>query len=136
MRCAKLTLRFELGRRLRSCPEIDREVLAAALVAIRARGDLTVHALVRIVGLSPRQLLRRFLKATGLKPKEFISARRVRAALIDAVDYDARRWADIAAASGFSDEAHLSREVRRLLGSSPSAIRAHLRSMHGTLVDR
>jgi len=126
----------ELGRRLRRCPEIDREVLAAALVAIRARGDLTVGALVRTVGLSSRQLRRRFLRATGLTPKELISARRVRAALIDAVDDDARRWTDIAADSGFSDQAHLSREVRRLLGSSPSAIRAHLRSMHGTLVDR
>ena len=35
-------------------------------------------------------------------------------------------WADLALASGFADQAHLAREVRRFSGLSPTGLRAYL----------
>jgi AraC-like DNA-binding protein len=116
---------------------VDGPVLAAALLIIRAHGELTVSSLACAVGLSPRQLRRRFLASAGLTPKELIRARRVRASVVGAVSDDALPWTDIAAGAGFSDQAHLTREVRRLLGLPPTALRAHLRRItHRAIIDR
>jgi AraC-like DNA-binding protein len=115
---------------------VDAEVLAAAMLVIRAHGELTVSSLACAVGLSPRHLRRRFMASAGLTPKELIRARRVRASVVGAVSDDALPWTDIAAGAGFSDQAHLTREVRRLLGLAPTALRAHLRRItHRAIVD-
>jgi AraC-like DNA-binding protein len=41
----------------------------------------------------------------------------------DALAADQLKWVEIAAMMGFSDQAHLSREFRRITGWSPSALK-------------
>ncbi len=71
-------------------------------------------------GLSERQLRRRFHWAIGYAPatlrriERFNTVRRL-------CDGPGRDLAGVAAAAGYSDQAHLSREVKRLTGLTPTA---------------
>ena len=74
----------------------------------------SVAETARVVGLSDRQLLRRSLAAYGYGPKTLTRILR----FTQAVDL-ARAgtdFASVAAATGYSDQAHLAREVRELAG--------------------
>jgi AraC-like DNA-binding protein len=75
------------------------------------------------LGLSERQLRRRFLASVGYGPKTLQRVLRFRGFLkrLDATrgDVDLARFA---ADCGFADQAHLTRECSRLAGLSPAAI--------------
>jgi AraC-like DNA-binding protein len=125
-----------IARHLAAADAIDRDVLTAARLIVRARGDVTVREVIAATGISPRQLRRRFLAAAGLTPKELIRTRRIRASLLDAVAAEAPSWSEIAAARGFSDQSHLVREVRRAIGITPAALHPYLRRVtYGGIVD-
>lgn len=74
------------------------------------------------VGLSPRQLQRRFIEQVGLAPKLY--ARTVR---FDAV-LDARErrpdttWTELAHRYGYFDQAHLLRDAHAFTGAAPGAL--------------
>ena len=80
--------------------------------------------LAREVGLSRYQLVRQFAQATGLTPHAYLVQRRL---------HHARRLmragtplAEVAAASGFADQSHLTRLFARTFGTTPHAyLRAH-----------
>lgn len=76
--------------------------------------DETAHAL----GLSSRHLRRLLLEHTGLGPKEHQRIRRLRRFLDDD-----SQLADAAVAAGYADQSHLTREVTRLCGLPPGALR-------------
>jgi len=97
--------------------------LRTALVSLR--DGTHVSEVASLTGLGERHLLRLFEEHVGLGPKAF--ARVIRAqALVSDLDAlalgESPRWADLAAAHGFSDQAHLIREVKALTGVSPSAL--------------
>lgn len=93
-------------------------------------GDAEVQDLISDVGLSYRQVLRRFKHAVGLTPKEFLRLRRVRNACLRVVEAEAGlRWAEISAESGFADQSHLTREFGRAFGWPPSLVAAYLRQI-------
>lgn len=99
----------------------DALVGAAArrLADPRARSATVAEEL----GLSERQLRRRFLESVGYGPKTLQRVLRFRRFLrrLDAADGDAD-LARLAADCGFADQAHLTRECSRLAGLSPAAI--------------
>jgi len=80
----------------------------------------SVAETARVVGLSDRQLLRRSLAAYGYGPKTLARILRFTRAL------DLARagtdFASVAAATGYSDQAHLARDVRGLAGVSLTAL--------------
>jgi AraC-like DNA-binding protein len=81
-------------------------------------GDVPVGALADEVGWSARQLTVRFRAEVGLRPKEAARVARfdrARGRLAPGV-----RLADVAADTGYFDQAHLAREFRALAGCSPS----------------
>lgn len=84
-------------------------------VALRRHGDVRVERLSEAAGLGVRQLERQFLDQVGLNPKGFARTARLQRALhllragLPAVD--------VAASCGFSDQAHLAREFRRVAGA-------------------
>jgi AraC-like DNA-binding protein len=88
---------------------------------------LRVEDLADRAGCSPRQLQRRFAEHVGVSPKWVI--RRYR--LYEAAERVARgtdvRWADLAADLGFSDQAHLTRELTQALGMPPERYAAYCR---------
>jgi transcriptional regulator GlxA family with amidase domain len=81
-----------------------------------------VDELAAAVGLSERQLRRRFSVAVGLRPKAYGRVVRLHAALSLAGSSARPRWADIAQQCGFYDQPHLIAEFRAATGRSPTAL--------------
>jgi transcriptional regulator GlxA family with amidase domain len=92
--------------------------------AQRRFGDVSVLALAHHVGVSERTLHRGFLDWVGGAPKPFLRALRVREAA--SRTQGPRALVEIAAELGFSDQAHLSREMRELWGTTPARLRSGL----------
>ena len=102
---------------------LDGQVVSAARRVMATGGDVRIAVLVEESGLSPRQFRRRFTAAVGVSPKELARIwrfRRCALAALDPASPAAARWADLAAAHGFADQAHLVREFRHLLGLPPT----------------
>jgi AraC-like DNA-binding protein len=121
---ALATLTAAVARRLPPPDELDRAVRAAALRAARSRA--AVDALGAEVGLGERQLRRRFADAVGYGPKTLQRVLRFQRFLALASDR-ARAGGDLAALAfeaGYADQAHLTRECRRLAGLPPAALLA------------
>lgn len=114
-----------LDRRTGATP-IDPLVRAAAEALSRARGDRAIGDVARAVGLSARQLRRRFRAGTGLSPKEYARVRRLRTAA-EVRLRDGDPWSQLAARLGFADQAHLVREVGRMTGVPPTLLEGRLR---------
>jgi AraC-like DNA-binding protein len=94
----------------------------AAVTHITARGgDVAMPALAAHCGIGLRQLQRRFRLATGLTLREWARIRRLRESLALRLRTEAG-WSTIAAASGFADHAHLTREYQSLVGIAPTHV--------------
>lgn len=114
-----------LLRVLRDDPAaVPPELREAWRLTTSAAGRLPVREVARRVGWSDRYLLRRFRAETGLAPKEaarvvrFDRARRALAARVGGSG--APDLAALAAAAGFADQAHLTREWRAFSGLPPT----------------
>ncbi|MDX1953585.1 MAG: AraC family transcriptional regulator [Verrucomicrobiota bacterium] len=105
----------------------DNVVVELTQRILAAEGDISVAALCAGLGLSYRQILRRFYEATGLTPKEFARLRRLRHACVEALRKAAPAWADLSAATGFSDQAHMTREFQDIYGWTPRLVHEYLR---------
>jgi AraC-like DNA-binding protein len=117
-RAALALLAAGVERRRPERGAIDPAVRAAALRA--ARPGVAVEALGAAVGLGERQLRRRFADAVGYPPKTLQRILRFQRFLAIA-----QRETDLAAvafAAGYADQAHLTRECRRLAGLPPAAL--------------
>jgi len=97
-------------------PRVRRAVNTLAATA----GAVSLGALAVEAGASARHLQRLFREATGLSIKEYARIRRYRTALTPRLGRPAESWSQVAAKFGFSDHAHLTRELRALTGDSPS----------------
>lgn len=106
-------IRRAMGRR----PAVHQAlepVIGAHAVRFTRVGDI-----VKASGLSHRHCIAVFRHCTGLAPSEWLQLQRFEQALEFAAD-PAGAWADIAAASGFSDQAHLTHAFRNITGLTPS----------------
>ncbi len=112
-----------------ACPPLDAVVRTAVLAIVAARGEAPLAELAAAVGLSPRQLQRRFSAAVGLSPKQFARVRRLRGALLHVVEGSSVSWAAVAADLGFADQAHLIREFGALAGLTPVAVAERVRQI-------
>jgi AraC-like DNA-binding protein len=82
-----------------------------------------VEQLSRWVGISSRQLLRRFSNSVGYGPKAFQSIVRFQRLLHFAGRPSHRRsLAELSADVGYADQAHMTREVQRLSGCQPTVL--------------
>lgn len=93
------------------------EIAGAWQELTRAHGDLRIGDLAQAVGWSRRHFVSRFRDTLGVTPK--VAARVFR---FERACWPMRRrvaLADVAAASGYYDQAHLSREWRELAGCAP-----------------
>lgn len=108
-------LESALVRRRRSEPD---PLAAAAVDGLRQR-PAAVATLAADLGISPRQLRRRFQAAVGLGPKRFSEIVRFQSALAAMLSHEADGWADLALATGYYDQAHMSNDFRRWTGLAP-----------------
>lgn len=79
--------------------------------------DLTLDRLSTVAGIGARHLIRSFRRATGLTPHAFVRQTRVWRAR-EALRRGAAP-ADAAYATGFADQAHLTRVFKLLIGTTP-----------------
>ena len=96
------------------------DLLAAAL---SADPSLSIRAWADAVGLAPASVSRGFARAYGVSPKRYRLEARARQAL-HAVAGSRAQLAEIAAAHGFADQAHMTRALVAMTGAPPGAFRA------------
>jgi AraC family transcriptional regulator len=104
---------------------LDKRVLDRVRDYIVAHLDENIEtsALAEIDGRSPFHFTRVFARSVGMTPYRYVVHLRLQRAL--EMMRDGRHdLADIAAATGFADQSHLSRWVRRVHGVSPSELTA------------
>jgi AraC-like DNA-binding protein len=109
---------------------LDQAVLAS-IRWLSSRPHGRIGQLSNWIGISERQLHRRFSAAVGYGPKMFQSVLRFQRLLKTAREKGAERsLTDLAAGAGYADQAHMTREVQRLSNLRPTVL---LRSTDSTL---
>jgi AraC-like DNA-binding protein len=120
----------ELGlKELAGCADVEQ----ALLQRVSGRPDALVEESIRLlsgtpdvarvaarIGVSARQLERRFKVQVGMSPKLFGRIRRFQR-VFPAIDAG---WVEAAAACGYYDQAHLIRDFRDFAGEPPAALLA------------
>jgi len=101
-------------------PPADWPDLLAA--AIRAEPGLSITAWAKSHGLHPSSIARGFRQVFAVTPASFRMTLRARLAA-EAILGSANCLAAVATECGFADQAHMTREVGRLTGWSPAALR-------------
>jgi AraC-like DNA-binding protein len=119
-------LESELLRRRRCAG--DGRVRQVVELLRRAHGGLRVAEAARRVGVGERQLERLFDERVGVGPKRLGAIFRVQA--LSARAAASADWAGLASELGWSDQAHLTRDVGRIAGITPSQLGRALRMNH------
>lgn len=105
---------------------------AAPLSAVRLQAISTYTAehlaetisltdLAKLAGLGASQFSLRFRETTGQTPHQFVTSMRVERAR-DLLVSGRHAPAEVAALTGFADQSHLTRHIRRTLGVTPGAL--------------
>lgn len=116
--------RFELlaraiATRVTAGPVPSPDALHAWLRLQGTAGRASIGSLTRELGCSRRHLNARFREQVGVSPKTAARVIRFRRCVGMLERDDGRRFAEIATACGYYDQAHMNREFRALAGSSP-----------------
>lgn len=115
---------------------VDLAVAEALRIVEECPGEARVHDLAERLKMSTRQFQRRFKKSSGLTPKQYIRARRIRATAIEIVKERAGSWADRAVDLGFADQSHMHNEVVRMTNRSPNSFAEIVSAIeHGYIIE-
>jgi AraC-like DNA-binding protein len=91
-------------------------------------GCYNIDRLIKDIGISSRQLERKFQTMVGIGPK--LLARIVRfQKVFKAVEQQSDNWISVALECGYYDQAHLIRDFKTFSGQNPSAFFAHPHEM-------
>lgn len=99
---------------------VDQLARAATLLATR----MPVGTISRDLGICERQLHRRMERAVGYGPRSLARILRLQRFLAAMANDASVSLARLAADVGYADQAHLTRECRRLTGQTPAQLRA------------
>lgn len=110
-----------LFARMQGTAEPSRATAWAYQRIVATGGRASVSRLAREVDWSRKHLAARFHDEIGLPPKQVARIARFQSAQKLAASGKTEGWADIAAACGYADQAHLAREFRGFAGATPSA---------------
>jgi AraC-like DNA-binding protein len=95
----------------------DAAVMAAAKALHRGA---TVASVADSLGWTPKRLGTAFAERVGLAPKRFARVRRFQRLLRRATWTGGESWAELAADTGYHDQAHLIHDFRELAGLTPT----------------
>jgi AraC-like DNA-binding protein len=84
----------------------------------------TVHDVATRIGISERQLARRFIERVGVSPRIFGRVRRLQRAALGM--QHGMRPAEAAALVGYADQPHFTREATALAGTTPGGLAREL----------
>lgn len=102
-----------------------RELLDARVVE-----GLTLEEAGTLLSAHPAHLVRAFSSAYGIAPHQYLMSRRVGRAR--RLLLEGRSPSGVAVATGFYDQAHLTRHFRKLVGITPGRYRSSGHHPHGT----
>lgn len=88
---------------------------------VRSGGQTSVDRLASDLGISGRQLERRFMSEVGLGPKLLCRILRFQQ-VFQAVESSNQNWARVAVECGYYDQAHLIRDFRQFAGQTPALL--------------
>jgi AraC-like DNA-binding protein len=118
----KSAMERALLSRLSHCDPVD-EATSAAVRWLSDHPHGQIQQLSQWIGVSSRQLQRRFTSTVGYGPKTFQSVLRFQRLLNLAGSTSApRSLAQSSADAGYADQAHMTREVQRFSGSPPTVL--------------
>ncbi len=115
-----------VARRLRDAAPLPAPVLGAWARLVQSGGRARIEDVARDVGWGRRHLAARFRAELGLTPKAYARVVRFERALAALRAPHPAPLAAIAAAAGYADQAHLTREVRTFAGTTPAALLAQV----------
>jgi AraC-like DNA-binding protein len=118
--CPAAVLQDALVARLSHVDDVDPVVMSAVGLFDTVRPPAVTDVAAEF-GLSERHFRRRFVSAVGYGPATLVGVLRMRRTL-RMFDTPARP-ADVAAAAGYADQPHMTRELRRLAGVTPGELR-------------
>jgi AraC-like DNA-binding protein len=120
-----LLTRF-LARRFAASPRVSSVVTWALARIDESPGAVRIDELCRQLGYSRKHLHARFRQEVGLSPKRYADVRRFDHLMLRLRTGGRLRLADLAAASGYADQSHMAREVRRFSGVTALSLHASL----------
>ncbi|MBM3650645.1 MAG: helix-turn-helix transcriptional regulator [Alphaproteobacteria bacterium] len=128
------TMAAVLDERLTQESKEDIFVRQACQYIVRSEGEYSVQDLVKLIGLSERQLERKFKKQVGLAPKVLSRIMRFQKFLAMTKEANTLTLADAAAACGYYDQSHFIRDFTKFSGMSPMKYlsSSHVMSDHFT----
>jgi transcriptional regulator GlxA family with amidase domain len=91
-------------------------------VEVHLNESIDLGMLARVAGLSMHHFARQFKQSAGVTPHYYLTQKRVERAQEMLVQTDLS-IAEIAYAAGFSDQSHLARHFRYMLGTTPREFR-------------
>ena len=109
-----------LGERLSVSVVPATFVTEAARLIEEAHGNLRIASLPADLAVSRKQLWLRFARTVGVSPKAYAQIQRFVWTLARLRESDSVDWSRLAAAAGYSDQAHLVRDFRRVAFASPT----------------
>ena len=107
--------------------EVDEEITRAVDIIKNKNGEIKIAEIADKIGLSRRQLERRFKKCSGISPKQLARTYRLRATAINLLEKD-MNWANRAAEMGFTDQSHLTAEIKSLTGQKPKSFEKKIKT--------
>ena len=102
-------------------PQVDHAIEVQVQLILRARGHIRMEPLARRMGVSLRQVERRFRDAVGVGPKALSRVVRFQEVLRRLPGDEA--WVAVALDCGYYDQAHLIRDFRQFVGLPPRGFR-------------
>jgi AraC-like DNA-binding protein len=117
----RLAMEAALLARLALAEPVDEEI-RAAIQWLAGHPHGRIRQLSQWLGISSRQLQRRFATAVGYGPKTFHAVLRFQRLLsLSGRTRAPRSLAQVSAEAGYADQAHMTREVQRFSGAPPTA---------------
>ena len=115
-----LILRHAENNPLKRCTQGERDAVRRVREYIETyyEHNTSLDELAEIAGLSPFHLVRVFKDETGLPPHTYLTHVRVQKAR-ELLQNDPLSIADVAYATGFTDQSHLTRWFKRMVGVTP-----------------
>jgi AraC-like DNA-binding protein len=111
----------DLWASLLPLPAARTDIVVDTMAGRLARRSEPIGRLAQELGLSRRQLDRRFASIVGWSPTDFRRVGRLSRA-VSAASTMASSWAGVAQSAGYYDQAHLIRDFRDLTGETPTSV--------------
>lgn len=106
----------------------DKVAAGAVGLIRRARGRARMDDVARRLDVSARHLRRRVRAILGIGPKTYARQLRLVHAITLADPRQRPNWAQVAAAAGYTDQAHMIGDAHRLAGVAPAALHRERRA--------